>query len=69
MEEKYKKIINGQLDIKYLSPVDLINLQIYLEQMNISLDNLIKIAKENNIILDNKKVELQSQILLDDDAI
>lgn len=69
MEEKYKKNINGQLDIKYLSPVDLINLQIYLEQMNISLDNLIKIAKENNIILDNKKVELQSQILLDDDAI
>jgi len=69
MEEIYKKIINGKLDIEYLSPIDLINLQIYLEQMNISLNNLIKIAKENNIILDNKKLDLQSQILLEDDTI
>lgn len=69
MEEKYEKIINGDLDIKYLSPIDLINLQIYLEQMNISLDNLIKIAIENNIILDNKKKELQNQILLGEDVI
>lgn len=69
MEENYKKIINGEIDIKYLSPIDLINLQIYLEQMDISLNNLIKAVKENNIILYNKKLELQSQILLDDDVI
>ena len=51
MEEIYNKIIKGEINIKYLSPVDLVNLKIYLEQMDISLKDMLKLAKDNNINL------------------
>ena len=63
MEEIYNKIIKGEINIKYLSPVDLVNLEIYLEQMDISLKDMLKLAKDNNINLENKKSQLQSELL------
>lgn len=69
MEEIYNKIIKGEINIKYLSPVDLVNLKIYLEQMDISLKDMLKLAKDNNINLENKKSQLQSELLLEEDII
>jgi len=69
MEEIYNKIIKGEINIKYLSPVDLVNLEIYLEQMDISLKDMLKLAKDNNINLENKKSQLQSELLLEEDII
>lgn len=69
MEEIYNKIIKGEINIKYLSPVDLVNLKIYLEQMDISLKDMLKLAKDNNINLEIKKLQLQSELLLEEDII
>ncbi len=69
MEEIYNKIIKGEINIKYLSPVDLVNLEIYLEQIDISLKDMLKFAKDNNINLENKKSQLQSELLLEEDII
>lgn len=69
MEEIYNKIVNGEINIKYLSPVDLVNLGIYLKQINISLKDMLKLAKDNNTNLENKKYELQSELLLEEDII
>lgn len=69
MEEAYKKILNGEINIKYLSPIDLVNLAVYLEQVNVSLKDLLKASKENNINLENKRSQLQSEILLDENNI
>ncbi len=69
MEEIYNKIIKGEINIKYLSPVDLVNLKIYLEQMDISLKDMLKLAKDNNINLEIKKSQLQSELLLEEDII
>ena len=69
MEEIYNKIIKGEINIKYLSPVDLVNLEIYLEQMDISLKDMLKLAKDNNINLENKKSQLQSELLIEEDII
>lgn len=69
MEEIYNKIVNGEIDIKYLSPVDLINLEIYLEQINISLKDMLKLAKDDNTNLENKKSQLQGELLLEEDII
>ncbi|MBE6161527.1 MAG: hypothetical protein E7158_04870 [Firmicutes bacterium] len=66
MEEIYKKIISGEINIKYLSPTDLIKLEIYLKQMNISLNTLLKIIKEKNNKLDNRKQELEYEIFLEE---
>lgn len=69
MEEIYNKIIKGEINIKYLSPVDLVNLKIYLEQIDISLKDMLKLAKDNNINLEIKKSQLQSELLLEEDII
>jgi len=66
VEEIYKKIISGEINIKYLSPTDLIKLEIYLKQMNISLNTLLKIIKEKNNKLDNRKQELEYEIFLEE---
>lgn len=69
MEEIYNKIIKGEINIKYLSPVDLVDLEIYLEKMDISLKDMLKLAKDNNINLENKKSHLQSELLFEEDII
>lgn len=69
MEETYKKIINGEINIKYLSPIDLINLEIYLEQINVNLKDFLNKAKEKNIELENKKTQLQNEIMFEEDII
>lgn len=69
MEEIYKKIINGEINIKYLSPIDLINLEIYLEQINVNLKDFLNKAKEKNIELENKKTQLQNEIMFEEDII
>ena len=49
MEELYKKINNGEIDIKYLAPSDLVKLELYLEKTSLNLNNLlIEIKKKNN---------------------
>ncbi len=49
IKEIYDKVVNGEIDIKYLSPIDLVNLTIYLEDLNIALlDNLDKLKVRNN---------------------
>lgn len=49
MEELYKKINNGEIDIKYLAPTDLVKLELYLEKTSLNLNNLlIEIKKKNN---------------------
>lgn len=62
MEEIYKKILNGEININYLSPIDLINLEIYLESIHINLNELIKNEKNKNEQLENIKQEIQSSI-------
>ena len=69
MEETYKKIINGEINVKYLSPIDLINLEIYLEQINVNLKDFLNKAKEKNIELENKKTQLQNEIMFEEDII
>ena len=49
IKEIYDKVVNGEIDIKYLSPIDLVNLTIYLEDLNKALlDNLDKLKVRNN---------------------
>ena len=49
VEELYKKINNGEIDIKYLAPTDLVKLELYLEKTSLNLNNLlIEIKKKNN---------------------
>lgn len=62
MEEIYKKILNGEININYLSPIDLINLKIYLESIHINLNELIVNEKSKNEQLENIKQEIQSSI-------
>lgn len=62
MEEIYKKILNGEININYLSPIDLINLKIYLESIHINLNELIVNEKNKNEQLENIKQEIQSSI-------
>lgn len=62
MEEIYKKILNGEININYLSPIDLINLKIYLESIHINLNKLIVNEKNKNEQLENIKQEIQSSI-------
>lgn len=69
MEEIYKKILNEEINLKYLSPVDLVNLEIYLEKIHFNLNDLLKMINENNAILENKKVELQREILFEEEII
>lgn len=69
MEEIYNKIINGEVNAKYLSPVDLVKLEIYLEQMDIKLKDVLKSEKNNNTNLENRKVQLQEELLLEEDII
>lgn len=69
MEEIYKKILNEEINLKYLSPVDLVNLEIYLEKIHFNLNDLLKMIKEKNATLENKKMELQSEILLEEEII
>lgn len=69
MEEIYNKIINGEVNAKYLSPVDLVKLEIYLEQMGIKLKDVLKSVKNNNANLENRKAQLQEELLLEEDII
>ena len=69
MEEIYNKIINGEVNAKYLSPVDLVKLEIYLEQMDIKLKDVLKSVKDNNANLENRKAQLQKELLLEEDII
>lgn len=69
MEEIYNKIINGEVNVKYLSPVDLVKLEIYLEQMDIKLKDVLKSVKDNNANLENRKAQLQEELLLEEDII
>lgn len=69
MEEIYNKIINGEVNAKYLSPVDLVKLEIYLEQMDIKLKDVLKSVKDNNANLENRKAQLQEELLLEEDII
>lgn len=72
MEEIYKKIINGELNINYLSPMDLMNLEMFLEQIHISLSDLLKYGQIKNAKLEQKKSQLQTEILkciLEDEVI
>jgi len=62
MEEIYKKINNGEINVNYLSPIDLVNLEMYLENINLSLNDLLKGAKETNIELSQKKINLEQEI-------
>lgn len=62
MEEIYKKINNGEINVNYLSPIDLVNLEMYLENINLSLNDLLKGAKETNIELSQKKFNLAQEI-------
>lgn len=69
MEEIYNKIINGDVNAKYLSPVDLVKLEIYLGQMDIKLKDVLKSVKNSNNNLENRKAQLQEELLLEEDII
>lgn len=69
MEEKYKKILNGEVNIKYLSPIDLINLQLYLESIGTNLKEIIKAEKDKNNQLENIAQIMQNEILAEDDTV
>jgi len=60
--ENYTKILNGEIDIKYLSPPDLIDLIRYLEKENITLEEVMKKSKSNNERLKKEKEDLQIEI-------
>lgn len=62
MEEIYKKILNGKININYLSPIDLIKLKIYLEQKNVNYNDLLIKLKDINSKLEDQKNELQSDL-------
>jgi len=62
MEEMYKKINNGDVDIKYLSPNDLVNLEIYLEKINLNLSDLLIEVRNKNNELSLKKNNLEKEI-------
>lgn len=69
MEEIYNKIIKGEINIKYLSPIDLVNLEIYLEQIHMNLKDILKLTKSNNINLESRKLQLQKELLFEEDII
>lgn len=69
MEEIYNKIINGEVNAKYLSPVDLVKLEIYLERMDIKLKDVLKSVKNSNNNLENRKAQLQEELLPEEDII
>lgn len=62
MEDLYNKIINGEVDIKYLSPIDLTNLLDFLEEKQIELNNQLNDVKIFNSYLTNKKEEIKQEI-------
>ncbi len=62
MEEIYNGIVNGEINIKYLSPIDLLNLELYLKKKNISLNSLLDKQKDNNNKLNIIKEELKSKV-------
>lgn len=64
MEELYKKIKNGEININYLSPNDLINLEIYLESISLNLNNLLKDLKITNNELFERKNNIKQEVVL-----
>lgn len=64
MEEIYNKINNGEININYLSPIDLVNLEIYLESINLNLNNLLKNVKITNNKLLHKKHDIEQELSL-----
>lgn len=72
MEKIYKGIIDGEIDIKYLSPLDLLNLTDYLE--NISNDLHFDLEKLRDITrsLEDEKSNVNSVLInciVDDEII
>jgi len=59
MEEKYNKILSGEINIKYLSPNDLIELEQYLDKKRIALKILLDNLKTSNDNLLNEKNKLE----------
>ena len=59
MEEKYDKILSGEINIKYLSPNDLLELEQYLDKKRISLKNLLDNVKTSNDNLLNEMNKLE----------
>ena len=53
MEELYQKILKNEIDIKYLSPSDLVNLMDYLHEKNVELEELLKEIKKEELIEQN----------------
>lgn len=64
MEELYKKIKNGEININYLSPNDLINLEIYLESISLNLNNLLEDLKITNNELFERKNNIKQEVVL-----
>lgn len=64
MEETYIKILKGEINIKYLSPIDLVNLEKYLESSSIKLNDILNILKKTNSDISRIKTKLDEQMLL-----
>ena len=60
MEKTYKKIVNGEIDIKYLSPLDLLNLTNYLETISNDLQGDLEKLRKVTSRLENNKVGVNS---------
>ncbi len=60
MEKIYKKIVNGEIDIKYLSPLDLLNLTNYLETISNDLQGDLEKLRKVTSRLENNKVGVNS---------
>lgn len=58
MEELYNNILNGEININHLSPIDLVKLQIYLEKNCINLNETLY-----QIIQENTKLENEIELL------
>ena len=66
MEDIYKKIKSGEIDIKYLSPIDLIDLEIYLYKKGKMLSDLLNKVKKNNYLSTEKITKLKNEIVLNE---
>lgn len=60
MERIYKKIVNGEIDIKYLSPLDLLNLTNYLETISNDLQGDLEKLRKVTSRLENNKTGVNS---------